>query len=142
MLFMLRRERALLEFGLASLLRRPGKAAVLCAVLTLIVFLLSSLAFLRSSVRLEARIMLRDVPDLVVQRMVAGRQELLTAEAAPAVRGVPGVARVTERLWGYYYDPAAGANYTVVVPAFSAPLPGQAAIGSGIARSRQGYSRE
>ena len=139
---LLRRQRAVLEFALASLLRHPGKAAVFGAVLTLIVFLLTSLAFLRSSVRLEAAAMLQEAPDLVVQRQVAGRQELVPTAAVVAVGTVPGVQSAQGRLWGYYYDPAAGANYTVAVPLFNPPAEGEAAIGGGISRSRQGYSRD
>lgn len=138
----LRRQRALLEFALASLLRRRGKTAVLGAVPTLIVFLLASLAFLRSSVRFEAAAMLREAPDLIVQRLMAGRQELVTGAAIAAVQAIPGVSRARGRLWGYYYDPAAGANYTVVVPPLDPPADGETAIGSGISRSRQSTSRD
>lgn len=139
---LLRRQRAVLEFALASLLRHRGKAAVFGAVLTLIVFLLTSLAFLRSSVRLEAAAMLQEAPDLVVQRQVAGRQELVPTAAVVAVRTIPGVESAHGRLWGYFYDTAAGANYTVAVPLFNPPAEGEAAIGGGISRSRQGYSRD
>ena len=138
----LRRQGALLEFALASLLRHRGKTVVLGAVLTLIVFLLASLAFLRSSVRFEAATMLRDAPDLVLQQLVAGRQELLPQGAVAAVRAIPGVARSQGRLWGYYYDAAMGANSTLVVPPLGSPADGETAIGSGVSRSRQGYSRD
>ena len=138
----LRRQGALLEFALASLLRHRGKTVVLGAVLTLIVFLLASLAFLRSSVRFEAATMLRDAPDLVLQQLVAGRQELLPQGAVAAVRAIPGVARAQGRLWGYYYDAAMGANSTLVVPPLGSPADGETAIGSGVSRSRQGYSRD
>ena len=138
----LRRQAALLEFALASLLRHRGKAAVLGAVLTLIVFLLVSVGFLRSSVRFEAVALLQDAPDLVVQRLVAGRQELVPQSAVSAVLAVPGVARAHGRLWGYYYDGSGGANYTVVVPQAAPPADGETAIGSGVSRSRHGYSRD
>jgi predicted lysophospholipase L1 biosynthesis ABC-type transport system permease subunit len=137
-----RRQGALLEFALASLLRHRGKTAVLGAVLTLIVFLLASLAFLRSSVRLEVAAVLRDAPDLVVQQLVAGRQELVPQTAVAAVRAIPGVTRAQGRLWGYYYDSAGGANYTLVVPPLGPPIDGETAIGSGVSRSRQGYGRD
>ncbi len=130
------RQRALLEFALASLLRRRGKTAVLCAVLTVIVFLLGSLAFLRSSIRLEAAAVLREAPDLVVQRQVAGRQELVPDRAVAAVREIPGVRRARGRLWGYYYDSILGANYTVLVPAEGGPAAEEALIGAGLARHR------
>lgn len=138
----LRRQGALLEFALASLLRHRGKTAVLGAVLTLIVFLLASLAFLRSSVRFEVSALLRDAPDLVVQRLVAGRQELVPQGAVAALQSIPGVDRAQGRLWGYYYDSSGGANYTVVVPQVAPPADGETAIGAGVSRSREGYSRD
>jgi predicted lysophospholipase L1 biosynthesis ABC-type transport system permease subunit len=138
----LRRQAALLEFALASLLRHRGKAAVLGAVLTLIVFLLTSLSFFRSSVRAEVGALLQDAPDMVVQRHVAGRQDLVPQNAVSAAGAVAGVARAQGRLWGYYYDASGGANYTVVVPDVAPPAEGETAIGSGVSRSRQGYSRD
>ena len=138
----LRRQRALLEFGLASLLRRPGKMVVLGTVLTLIVFLLASLAFLRSSIRLEAAAVLREAPDLIVQRLVAGRQDLVPRATVAAVQAIPGVSQARGRLWGYYFDGAAGANYTLVVPPTDPPAKGETAIGGAVSRSRQGYSRD
>jgi putative ABC transport system permease protein len=138
----LRRQAALLEFALASLLRHRGKAAVLGAVLTLIVFLLTSLSFFRSSVRAEVGALLQDAPDMVVQRHVAGRQDLVPQNAVSAAGALLGVARAQGRLWGYYYDASGGANYTVVVPDAAPPAEGETAIGSGVSRSRQGYSRD
>jgi predicted lysophospholipase L1 biosynthesis ABC-type transport system permease subunit len=137
-----RRQRALLEFALASVLRRRGKTVVLGVVLTLIVFLLASLAFLRSSIRLEAATMLRDAPDLIVQHIVAGRQDVVPDAAVAAVRALPGVSRAHGRLWGYYYDAAAGANYTLIVPPVNPPAQGETAIGAGVSRSRHGYSKD
>jgi hypothetical protein len=132
----------LIEFALASLLRRRGKTVVLGAVLVLIVFLLASAAFLRASVRLEAAVILRDAPDLIVQHVVAGRHEVVSSAAVAAVQAIPGVRRAQGRLWGYYYDAAAGANYTLVVPPVNPPAEGEAAIGAGVSRSRQGYSTD
>lgn len=135
----LRRQRAVIEFALASLLRRPGKTVVLGLVLALVVFLVSSLSFLATSVRHEVSRTLRDAPDLVVQRIVAARHDLLPESILAAVRGVAGVQEARGRLWGYYYDPAAGANYTVTVVRDFAHLGGETAIGAGISRTRQAF---
>ena len=136
----LRRQHAVLEFALACLLRRRAKVAVLGAVLTLTVFLLASLAFLGTSIRLEAAAVFRDAPDLIVQRVVAARQELVPRGAVAAVQAIPGVGHAHGRLWGYYFDPAAGANYTLVVPRDRTPAVGEAGIGAGIARSRHVFA--
>jgi ABC-type lipoprotein release transport system permease subunit len=47
-----------------------------------------------------------------------------------------GVSGVRGRLWGYYFDPFIGANYTLMVPATDAPAVGTVAVGAGLARSR------
>ncbi|MEW6720859.1 MAG: FtsX-like permease family protein [Thermodesulfobacteriota bacterium] len=132
----LRRQAALLEWTLASLGKRAGKTAVLLVVLTLAVFLLGSLAFFRASFRLEASEMLRESPDMVIQRMAAGRLDPVPSTAADTVRALPGVADARARRWGYYYDPATKANFTVAVP-LSRPLAEEeAAIGCAVSRSR------
>jgi hypothetical protein len=135
----LRHQRALAEFGLTSLARRPTRAALLGVVLTTIVFVLSSLAFLASSVRQHAAAVLRDAPELVVQRVVAERQDLMPATAVAVVQAVPGVREARGRLWGYYYNAASGDNYTVVVPARPPLPPGHAMLGAGVARTSRTF---
>jgi ABC-type lipoprotein release transport system permease subunit len=46
------------------------------------------------------------------------------------------VNAVKGRLWGYYYDPIVGANYTLIVPEDGAPSAGKITIGQGISRTR------
>jgi ABC-type lipoprotein release transport system permease subunit len=46
------------------------------------------------------------------------------------------VTSVRGRLWGYYYDPVVGANYTLVVPATDEPEKGSIRVGAGVARVR------
>jgi ABC-type lipoprotein release transport system permease subunit len=43
------------------------------------------------------------------------------------------------RLWGYYYDPAVGANYTIMVPDAFPHDDGEITIGNGVARSHRAY---
>jgi ABC-type lipoprotein release transport system permease subunit len=40
-------------------------------------------------------------------------------------------------LWGYYYDPVFGANYTMLVPVEGQPEPGNIMIGAGVARNQR-----
>jgi ABC-type lipoprotein release transport system permease subunit len=46
------------------------------------------------------------------------------------------VSAVRPRLWGYYYDPAVGANYTLMASDSLSPTPETVIIGSGVARTR------
>ena len=132
---LLERQRRLLDFTLSSLLRRKGKNGALVAVYALTIFLLASVLFFGESLRREASIILADAPSLVVQRMMAGRHELIPDSYADQVRSIRGVRSVKPRLWGYYYDPLSGANYTIVTS--EERKDGTIAIGSGVASTRK-----
>jgi ABC-type lipoprotein release transport system permease subunit len=130
------RQRYLLDFTISSLGRRKAKNAALLCVYSALVFTLASIVLFTHALRTEAAALLRGAPEIVVQRMAAGRHDLIPQEHAAKLSDIRGVGRVQPRLWGYYFDPIAKANYTVLVPeAFWGPS-GQVAIGSGLARAR------
>lgn len=130
------RQKNIIDFTLSSLLRRKGKNLSLLLVYTLLVFLLASVMFFTHALRREASLVLQGAPEIVVQRMAAGRHELVPDRYRNAIRGIRGVSDVRGRLWGYYYDSVTSANYTLLVPGENPPAPGHISIGSGIARSR------
>ncbi|MFA5081655.1 MAG: FtsX-like permease family protein [Hydrogenophilaceae bacterium] len=130
------RQRYLLDFTVASLMRRPGRNLSLLLVYTLVVFLLASAMLYSQAIKGKAAALLRDSPEVVVQRMEAGRHALMPVSYLERLGRLRGVAHVEGRLWGYYYDPVVAANYTVMAPDRDGALPGQARIGAGIARVR------
>ncbi len=132
----LERQRNILDVALASLGRRKGKNLSLLLVYSLIVFLLASVMFFTSAIKQEATLLLAEAPDMVVQRLAAGRHDLIPLAYAESIGEIRGVRSVVPRLWGYYFDPATGANYTVQVPPAGEVAPGEVAIGAGVARSR------
>ena len=128
------RHKNILEFSLSSLLRRKTKNLSLLAIYTLIVFAIASLLFFLSAMKREASLILKDAPDMVVQRMVAGRQDLVPLAYAKEIAALRGVRDVKPRLWGYYYDAPSGGNLTVM----TADMPaGFIKIGSGVSRLRR-----
>ena len=131
------RQRSILDFALSSLLRRAGRNAALFAVYTAVVFLLASTMFLLSALRREAALVLADAPDVVVQRLVAGRMDLVTTAHADRLRGLRGVRDVRERLWGYHYDATRKATFTLMVPMEGAPKEGTVVLGGAAARLKQ-----
>ena len=133
------RQRNILDFTLSSLLRRKGKNLGLLLVYTLVVAALASVMLFLSSLRREAQLILADCPEILVQRMVAGRHDLVPEAYAQRIRDIRGVSAVRPRLWGYWYDPVTRANYTLMVPAEQGPPPGTVRIGEGISLSRQVY---
>ena len=138
----------ILDYALASLLRRPGKLAAVLVVYTLLVTILAAVLLLTHALKTEAEQLLASGPELVVQRTLAGRHELMPLAAAGEIATLPGVTAVEPRVWGYYYDSLTEANYTLlgIDPAtppltlLSGRLPqhdGECAIGAGVAAARR-----
>ncbi|TYO97109.1 ABC-type lipoprotein release transport system permease subunit [Geothermobacter ehrlichii] len=141
------RQLKLLEFALASLWRRRWKTGSILVVYILTVAALASILLLTRSLQKEAQLLLSEAPELVVQRLEAGRHALIPASTAERLRSIPGVGEVRPRVWGYYYDALTGANYTLVgvdgktgaVRLLQGRLPreeGECAVGRGVAAIR------
>lgn len=133
------RQRHIIEFTLASLLRRKGKNLALLFVYTVVVFLLASVMFFTNALKREAGMILKDAPEIIVQKTLTGRYAPIPVAYAEKIGPIRGVVEVRERLWGYYYDPEVKANYTFVVPERFAHEKGSIVIGSGISRARHAY---
>ncbi len=132
----LRRQACLIDFTLSSLGRRPGKNLGLLLVYTLIVFLLASVMLFTQSLRSEAKQVLSRSPEIILQRIVAGRHALIPAGYLEKMGRIRGVIGRHGRLWGYYYDPAVQANYTLMVARERPLADDEIVIGAGIARTR------
>jgi ABC-type lipoprotein release transport system permease subunit len=130
------RQLNILDFTLSSLLRRRGKLLSLILIYGSVVFVLASIMFFTHALRREARMLLADAPELVVQRMVAGRHDPIPLEYAKAISEIRGVSGVQPRFWGYYYDADLGANYTLQAVNDDSLQPGEIAVGSALARLR------
>ena len=133
----LERQRHIIDFTIASLLRRKGKNGALLLVYTLIIFLLSSVIFFTYALKREAAQVLQEAPEIIVQRTMTGRYQPIPISYAAKIRAIRGVVSVRPRLWGYYYDGNSLANYTFVIPDESPPPVGTIIIGSGISKLRE-----
>jgi len=133
------RQRNIIDYTLSSLLRRKRKNAALYIVYTLVVFLLASVIFFTHSLKKEGALVLKEAPEMVVQRIVAGRHELIPVSYLDKIKNIPGVSAATGRLWGYYYDPISGANYTLMVSEDSPLSSGRIEIGEGVSRARLAF---
>jgi lipoprotein-releasing system permease protein len=143
------RQLKILEFALAATLRQRGRNFSILIVYTLVIAVLASVLFLTRGLKEEATQLLAKAPELVVQRIVAGRHDLIPLDYGRVLKGIPGVGRVTPRVWGYYYDSLTGSNYTMMGTGEHPPeglelltghLPqqsGECAIGAGVAGLRR-----
>lgn len=110
------KQRYIIDFTLSSLLRRKVKNFGLLALYTLIVFILASTMFFTYAIKKEASQILKGAPEIVVQKIVAGRHDLFPLSYAETIKNIRGVSAVESRLWGYYYDSLVSANYTLLTP--------------------------
>ncbi|MDP2223857.1 ABC transporter permease [Nitrosomonas sp.] len=110
------KQRYLIDFTISALLRRKVKNIGLLTLYTLIVFILASTMFFTHSIKKEAALILKGSPEIIVQKIVAGRHDLFPVNYLNEIKAIRGVAHVESRLWGYYYDSLVGANYTLLVP--------------------------
>jgi lipoprotein-releasing system permease protein len=129
------KQRNIIDFALSSLLRKWGKNLALLTVYTIIVFILASVSFFTSAIQREASLVLQSSPEILVQRIVAGRHDLIPESYIPALRKLPGVRNAKGRLWGYYFEPATGANYTLIATDDDQLSSGSVVIGRGVART-------
>ncbi len=129
------KQRSIMDFTVSSLMRRKAKNMALIAVYTLVVFMVGSALFFTQAMKREASLILKDAPEMVVQRMLGGRYDPIPVAYMEKISRIRGVISAEPRLWGYYFDPSAGANYTLMVPR-TPPARAHMIIGNGIARSR------
>jgi ABC-type lipoprotein release transport system permease subunit len=110
----MRRQLALLDHALGSLRRRAAKTAAIVAGLALVVALFGSTLMLTDALEREHALGADALPDLTVQRLVAGRPALIEANTVGALARLPAVRRARARVWGYYFFRALEANVTIV----------------------------
>ncbi|MDO8933277.1 MAG: FtsX-like permease family protein [Rhodocyclaceae bacterium] len=129
------KQRSLIDFTLASLARRKTRNLGLLAVYSVLVFVLASVMLFTHALRQEATAVLAGTPEVILQRMVAGRHDLIPPGYLERIGRIRGVQRKEGRLWGYYYDPVVKANYTFMVPPHEV-TDGTLHIGPALARER------
>ncbi|MBA3998816.1 MAG: ABC transporter permease [Candidatus Accumulibacter sp.] len=130
------KQKYLIDFTLTSLARRKAKTLGLLLVYTLIVFLLASVMLFSHALRHEAAHVLDGAPEVLLQRMVAGRHDLIPPDYLERLGRIRGVQHKEGRLWGYYYDPVIKANYTFMAPSREEIARGTLVVGAGLAKAR------
>ena len=131
------RQRQILDFTLSSLTRRKGKNAALLFVYAVVIFFLGSVLLCTHALKHEARLVLKDAPEIIIQNTLTGRYQPVPLAWEAEIRRISGVIAVKPRLWGYQYDSLFRANYTLSVPLEGEPEAGSVDIGSGIAALRK-----
>jgi len=120
------RLRSLAAYAMGGLGRRRAKTFALGGALALAVALVGAVLFLTDALRAESERGRSAMPDLTVERLVAGRPSTISRADADKIRDLSSVRAVTPRAWGYLFLAAIQGNLTVIgVP------PGAPALGAG-----------
>ena len=71
------------------------------------------------ALRQAAAEVLVGAPEVVLQRMVAGRHDLIPPGYLERIGRIRGVQHKEGRIWGYYYDPVVKVNYTFMAVSYT-----------------------
>ena len=108
------RQLNILDYALGSLWRNRFKNSGVLLVFGLVIFIIASFRLVTSSLDNAAGQLLTAVPDITVQKMTAGRQDVLHYSDIEKIAVLFGIEEIRPRIWGYYFDEVNGANYTVI----------------------------
>ena len=104
----------LVEYAINSLLRQKYKTIFITAILTTLVFLLTSMFFITNSIKYELQSTVDALPEIVVQKTKAGRHYDIDVSVGDDILGITGVNNAVARVWGYYYFQNARVNFSIV----------------------------
>ena len=104
----------LMDYALSALVRRGGKNTFILFIFTALIFLLSSVLFISESIKYELNSVVSELPEITLQRFVAGKQSDVSIARVDRLLEIEGVQSATARIWGYYYFKPAGVNFSVV----------------------------
>ncbi len=104
----------LVDYAVNSLIRAKNKTVFSTLVFTALVFLLSSVFFIANSIKYELEHTVDALPQIIVQKLQAGRLDLIDENRVNDILQIEGVSDATARVWGYYYFQTAGVNFSLV----------------------------
>ncbi|OIP50602.1 MAG: ABC transporter permease [Deltaproteobacteria bacterium CG23_combo_of_CG06-09_8_20_14_all_60_8] len=111
---LLERQINFLDYTLSSLWRKRYKNLAVVVVFAVVIFLLASFQLVSNGLLERAQTALVMAPEILIQKMTAGRQESIPIAYAERLHDIFGIRQVVPRVWGYYFDEVTLANYTVI----------------------------
>lgn len=120
---MLEKQINILDYALASVWRKRVKMIGVLIVFSAVIFLIASFQMTAKSLTDAALNRLDFAPEITIQKMTAGRQESIPMAYAQKLHSIFGIRKIIPRVWGYHFDEANGANYTVLGLPFSEEPP-------------------
>lgn len=88
-----------------------------------VIFLLASFQMTTKALTVASSESLAFAPEILIQKMKAGRQESIPVNYAEKLAGIFGIRSITPRIWGYYFHEISGVNFTILgLDPFAMPL--------------------
>jgi ABC-type antimicrobial peptide transport system permease subunit len=101
------------SYALGNVLKYRTRSAAIVSALILSTFLLGSAEFIREGVMTDLSASADEGPDLIVQRVLGGRQTAVPREWRENLSAIHGVRLATPRVWGYI-DVGGGGLLTIM----------------------------
>lgn len=108
------RNSVFLNFLFLLLLKHKSKHIAIFLISTLIVFLISSIMFISSSLQKEIYSTLDSQSDFVIQKMNSGKSTHTPISWAEDFKEINGVTNVQPRIYGKYYFEFADVSFTII----------------------------
>jgi len=102
------------EFSISAILRRGSKNISVVIILTMLIFLLSSMMLISGSIKQELSLTYNQLPDITIQKYIGGRVLNIENSRVDTLVDIDGIKEVTARVWGYYYFKNAGVNLSII----------------------------
>lgn len=111
-----RKSHRLLQMAAINILRHKVKALTVIVPIVFCIGLAAAVSFVRDGFQRDAELAARMLPDVTVQKMVAGRLERINKAAIDEIKKIDDAMRVLPRIWGYIPLKVKGkdAVYTVI----------------------------
>jgi len=109
----MKKELNILLFSINLLLKRKTSYFIFF-ILTTLIFIVASATFVTESIKKELITTHEELPDIVVQKIIGGRQQYISAEYIDKIVDIPGIQSIYPRIWGYYYFDYASVNFTLL----------------------------
>lgn len=104
----------LIEYAICSLIRQKYKNMFIFLVLSILIFLLSSIFFITNSIKHEVQSTLSSLPQIIVQNLKGAKVSNINKNMVDSLLLIEGVSDANARVWGYYYFEHAGVNFSLV----------------------------
>lgn len=109
----LRKHSNLASYALGNVLKYRTRSVAIIAALIMSTFLLGSAEFIREGVMTDLDASSEEGPDLIVQRLIGGRQAPVPLDWTGNLSDIHGIRIATPRVWGYI-DVGGGGLLTVM----------------------------